>query len=190
MDIKTIAQKIAEEITKQYVIRTEYTLRDISNFIERTMTEAQAGKEVPSGIEQSKPSISANAASSEPATSGLAVDYPASFEHAGLRYSPSQPAPPEAQLCSECGNFLCECITTTAGSEPAEEEWIRLTMGGFPEELLSKAVIFGWEDLQSVSQGFMTTSNEACSPMGIVFKHRPSHWQPLPAAPLSQELAK
>lgn len=162
MDIKTASALAAERVTQLFNGNLAHGSTIVA-VIEHTLTETQAEK---------------------------AVDYPSSFEHAGLRYSPSQPAPPEAQLCSECGNFPCECITTTAGSEPAEEEWIRLTMGGFPEELLSKAVIFGWEDLQSVSQGFMTTSNEACSPMGIVFKHRPSHWQPLPAAPLSQELAK
>lgn len=106
MDVKMVAQKIAEEITKQYVIRTEYTLRDISNFIERTLAEAQAGKEVPSDSQTC--GMAANAASSEPATSGLAVDYPSGFEHAGLRYSPSKPASaaaktrrPEKGGCSE-----------------------------------------------------------------------------------------
>jgi hypothetical protein len=69
--------------------------------------------------------------------------------------------------------------------EDARREWISLHESGLPEEILSKPVMFGWADLQSVSQGFMTTSNEACSPMGTVFKRRPTHWQPLPAPPAS-----
>jgi|ERR1700704_330449 len=62
----------------------------VPRIIERTLTEAQAEKEVPSDSQTC--GMAANAASSEPATSGLAVDYPSGFEHAGLRYSPSKPA--------------------------------------------------------------------------------------------------